>query len=330
MNNENISKFIKEYLANITSLNNVYKFEEEDLSGAGGYILKGTAYEQICNVKIFSHTIYDLNFKIIYSIKKALYFADLYVFDEDSISCLKEIKSYYYIENAIYRIISLWDMLGQILNIQYKIEENYERVKYKKILNKLKEENILTRAVSLILNYINEDVDYDDINKGNHQFVLKYRNKMAHRNSPNIFAFSNLDDEYKLSPLYLLQRLTLEFNEINNFLYNFIYELYKEITDEKNKLLSDETIKKNKLKILENLMNSIIKEKKELILKIDQYKTRNKLTTVDILKILNIDIVDYNNFEKDNSISSITIVNKIIDFLKIETTLPFLIKHYNE
>lgn len=65
---------------------------------------------------------------------------------------------------------------GQILNIQYKIEENYERVNYKKILNKLEEENILTRDVSLILNYINEDVDYDDINKGNNQFVLKYRN----------------------------------------------------------------------------------------------------------------------------------------------------------
>lgn len=88
MNNENISKIIKVYLANITSLNNVYKFEEEDLSFAGGYILNGTAYEQFCNIKIFTHTIYDLNVKIIYSIKKALYFAGLYVFDEDSISCL--------------------------------------------------------------------------------------------------------------------------------------------------------------------------------------------------------------------------------------------------
>lgn len=73
---------------------------------------------------------------------------------------------------------------------------------------------------------------------------------MAHRNSPNIFAFSNLDAEYKLSLLYILQRLTLEFNEINNLLCNFIYELDKEITDEKNRL--DKEIKYDSMDNIKN------------------------------------------------------------------------------
>lgn len=80
-----------------------------------------------------------------------------------------------------------------------------------------------------ISKYLNQDDD-TDINgewKGNHSFVNDCRNKMTHRNSPNITVISNFDVNFKHHPSYLLKRIIEDYNVVSRFIREILVEIEK-------------------------------------------------------------------------------------------------------
>ena len=69
-------------------------------------------------------------------------------------------------------------------------------------------DNFKTKATE-INNYIEEldDIECDGDWKGNHGFATELRNKMTHRNSPNVAVLSDYDMNLKNHPVFLIKRI---------------------------------------------------------------------------------------------------------------------------
>ena len=97
----------------------------------------------------------------------------------------------YYLENALFRLTSLWDMLAQGYRILYDVKKNLknnvidiDHVKYKAFFDpkKTPHNNFESDAEEIYL-YISDDTW--------HKLINELRNQMTHKFSPNIPAMSN-------------------------------------------------------------------------------------------------------------------------------------------
>lgn len=122
-----------------------------------------------------------------------------------------EKKAYYYMENALFREIILWESLAQLYNVYFCLKINIERVNYKKIIDILSKRNEKIINFKKISMYINEkyDIKKPVLDEGIHDFVCQLRNQMTHRYSIAITSMSeniNLrampDSIYKIAKDY--------------------------------------------------------------------------------------------------------------------------------
>lgn len=191
---------------------------------------------KIIQYKTIYETICDLDFKIKLSFKKAIEYAySTNVQEQFSLlknSSVEEIYSYYYIENALFRTSSLWDMLAQLYRLYYQINVKPNEVYYNQIFNpKSRYSKNFKKKATLISNYLKQEDD-TAVNgewKGNHKFVNACRNKMTHRNSPNITVLSNFDVNFKHHPTYLLKRIVEDYNVVSKFISDIMDDIEKEI-----------------------------------------------------------------------------------------------------
>lgn len=178
----------------------------------------------------------DLNNKIKYSLKNSIESA----YSDEVSNCKfdffkepigEEWSAYYFLENAIFRISTLWDLLAQIYNIKYDIIKDIKKVNYFKFFN----ERINTHSLSLIdkdqvikiKRYLNEmdNMDLDGIWEGNHKHVNEYRRKMTHRNAPSISTISSYDINLKSNPRFELKRTVEDYYRVSEFILEFIKNL---------------------------------------------------------------------------------------------------------
>lgn len=191
---------------------------------------------KIIQYKTIYETICDLDFKIKLSFKKAIEYAySTNVQEQFSLlknSSVEEIYSYYYIENALFRTSSLWDMLAQLYRLYYQINVKPNEVYYNQIFNpKSRYSKNFKKKATLISNYLKQEDD-TAVNgewKGNHKFVNACRNKMTHRNSPNITVLSDFDVNFKHHPTYLLKRIIEDYNVVSKFISDIVDDIEKEI-----------------------------------------------------------------------------------------------------
>jgi hypothetical protein len=191
---------------------------------------------KIIQYKTIYETICDLDFKIKLSFKKAIEYAySTNVQEQFSLlknSSIEEIYSYYYIENALFRTSSLWDMLAQLYRLYYQINVKPNEVYYNQIFNpKSRYSKNFKKKATLISNYLKQEDD-TAVNgewKGNHKFVNACRNKMTHRNSPNITVLSDFDVNFKHHPTYLLKRIIEDYNVVSKFISDIMDDIEKEI-----------------------------------------------------------------------------------------------------
>lgn len=192
---------------------------------------------KIIQYKTIYETICDLDFKIKLSFKKAIEYAySTNVQEQFSLlknSYVEEIYSYYYIENALFRTSSLWDMLAQLYRLYYQINVKPNEVYYNQIFNpKSRYSKNFKKKATLISNYLKQEDDDTAVNgewKGNHKFVNACRNKMTHRNSPNITVLSDFDVNFKHHPTYLLKRIIEDYNVVSKFISDIMDDIEKEI-----------------------------------------------------------------------------------------------------
>lgn len=149
--------------------------------------------------------------------------------------------TYYFIENAIYRISSLWDVLAQICNDFFECNKNigdinaddFLKSEFIKRCNKYNE--LAEQTNKDITKYINEEIsrDFSDEKhfwKGNHKYLRKIRNELIHRNDPHSITVlnsnkSNPKFELPQIPMYELKIMTEDYIEC----YRFIKQLLNKI-----------------------------------------------------------------------------------------------------
>ena len=234
-------------------------------------------YDQLFKYKTFFNTILDIDCKIKYSFERSIdltYNSDILKNFNPFATHKDEFEIYYFIENAVFRISTLWDILAQLYNIKYKFNDNLKQINYNKIFKNWDLEDIEKYQIiyefkkgkyksiimdkydieelikikiyefkkgkykSIIMDkydieelikikeYLNEEepksIQVSDLWKGNHKYLNDYRNKMIHRNSPNITNLTSIDTLIKAPPNYILKRLTDDFYTVSTFINNFI------------------------------------------------------------------------------------------------------------
>jgi len=137
-----------------------------------------------------------------------------------------EYKEWYsfHLENALYRLLVIWDVYAQLLNEFYKLGLERKRVSIWKVKRKLDELDSKKKIIGkLIDNYCNGE---------NHQFVRNYlRNDFAHNLDPHggyIFHHKvgeywkpvNIDDFLTEHPLKELLYIINDFKKVYGFISN--------------------------------------------------------------------------------------------------------------
>ena len=77
-----------------------------------------------------------------------------------------------------------------------------------------------------------EETDNTDCNgewKGNHTFVNSVRNKMTHRNSPNVAVMSDYDTNLKQHPVFLIKRILEDYIVATKYIKEILDKIEKEV-----------------------------------------------------------------------------------------------------
>lgn len=194
---------------------------------------------KILEYKTLFDTLCDLDAKVKYSLKLAIkYSYSRYTIKKFNMLKKpqgKEWLAYYHIENAAFRTSSIWDVLAQFYRTRYDIAIDFDRVNYKKIFDPSKDYCTKFKNTAEIIHaYIKEEdnSDCEGTWRGNHIFVDGYRNKMTHRNSPNVAVASDLDFNLKHHPTFILKRLVEDYVQA----FHYISDILKEAMEESRQL----------------------------------------------------------------------------------------------
>ena len=194
----------------------------------------------------FLESINDLSHKTKMSIEKcveAYQDTDINDFNlmENKIS-KKENEAYYYMENALFREVILWDSLAQLYNLYYDMGIDVDKIYYKKVIEKLSLKNIKEIDFDQILKYLKEpySINEKDIDKGIHECISHFRNQMTHRFSIAITAFSeNTEESATLRAMPdLLYKIAKDYNIVQKYLVQIIEMILEEI----NQILQESSL----------------------------------------------------------------------------------------
>lgn len=194
-------------------------------------------YDLLCKISLSYGAILSFDFD---SLKKN--------FDVSTYTSKEELCIFYYLENIVYRQITLWDLLAQFYNVHYDINLEINAINYKLFFSNYKQRNFLN--VNKINKYIKYEYDNNQPKK-QHQYISEYRNSLTHRLSNAVPSMSNLGIHMKECPFYLMEVLILDLEQ-----YLFFYDELIKI------ILSSENISK--------LMNAFMPKGNILIIKTDK------------------------------------------------------------
>ncbi len=199
--------------------------------------------EQLTNYQNVYDSIMDLVNYINLSLHNAIELvyseAVLNSFDFMIISTEEEWQAFYYIENALFRIESLWDMLAQIVNLKYELEKNKRRVYHSKVFDiSLKSKywkNDIPEEIKKINEYITEvdDTDCEGCWKGNYKYVSNLRNCMTHNYSIARSSASGYAFEFRHHPSYILKRVVEDYSKVQHFIIDECTHILDDLQKEK-------------------------------------------------------------------------------------------------
>lgn len=197
---------------------------------------KEAPFSRLMQYKTLYDTLIDLDWKIKLSFEKAIEYAYSELV-QNNYSIFKteteeEQRAFYYIENALFRTSSLWDLLAQFYRLFYKIDVPKERVYYNKFFNPDLDFSDQFKTKATEINSYFEEKDNTDCDgewKGNHSFVNSIRNKMTHRNSPNVAVMSDYDTNLKYHPVFLIKRILEDYITVTKYINEILDEIEKEV-----------------------------------------------------------------------------------------------------
>ncbi|MEA4832075.1 MAG: Cthe_2314 family HEPN domain-containing protein [Oscillospiraceae bacterium] len=141
-----------------------------------------------------------------------------------------DIIALYHIENIVFRISVLWDLLAQICNIIFHTDQKPEKIYYNKYFRYY--ENSFNIAKDII-SYFDEEDNNTDKNPwlGNHAFLNEYRNQMTHRISPSITTISTFGSILRPPAMYILHRSIEDYYVVSSYLCRVLNDYTTTNTD---------------------------------------------------------------------------------------------------
>lgn len=140
-----------------------------------------------------------------------------------------ELKAIYYIENMIFRIETMWDLLAQLCNEFWQTGKKITGIHSEKYFRKQK-----TPFAKNVCEYFDEADDIKEDTEfwcGNFNFIRDYRNKMTHRNSPSITALSNFDFDFCPPTMFVLKRAAEVYIKVAEFIHILLREIETYFSD---------------------------------------------------------------------------------------------------
>lgn len=140
----------------------------------------------------------------------------------------------YHVENIVFRVSILWDLLAQLCNILCHTGLSVEQVYYNRYFDKYSKGENAFEIIKEIKTYLDETENFDsDANpwRGNHTYLNDYRNQMTHRVSPNVTSISTLGITLRLPVMYVLHRAIEDYYKVSSFLCHIINTFLDERKD---------------------------------------------------------------------------------------------------
>lgn len=230
-------KKLRDLIAGVQYDPNLFKVYIGEGKYVMGYMSANPEDNSFFIYKTLYDTITDLDRKIKKSFDLALrweYSSDIDNFNMVGPPSLEE-EAIYYTENAVFRTSSLWDLLAQLYNIKYKNNLNPEKVHYHTLFHndtQGKRPNPLAQKFYAYITEVEDEghiYEADEFWIGNHEYVSAYRNKMTHRNSPNIATLSNYDMELRMPMRYVLKRVIEDYVKASEFINLLLAEICSDL-----------------------------------------------------------------------------------------------------
>lgn len=210
--------------------------EDKFLFGVASAGNDDAPFGKLMQYKTIHDTLMDLDWKVKLSFSEAIKFT---YSDEvaNNFSLIRtdtkeEKLAYYYLENALFRTSSLWDMLAQLYRLYFDINIPKEKVYYKQIFNPTNNHsnNFKIKATE-IFQYIEQldNTDCDGEWQGNHIFSNNLRNKMTHRNSPNVAVMSDFDMNLKYHPTFQLKRVIEDYVVVSKYITDILNQIENDV-----------------------------------------------------------------------------------------------------
>lgn len=239
-------EYLEEIVNSVICIPDVFRIHLED----GKYIFSIHSKEQHIDdyyaVSAIYDTIVDLDNKVKHSFSQAITCNLSETLDGyDPFSKLKEEEfiAMYHIENMVYRVSILWDLLAQLCNVIFHTELEASKINCNRYFDRFSlGENSIEIAKEVRAYFDEEEDTAADINPwpGNHAYLNEYRNQMTHRVTPSITTISSFGSTLRPPAMYLLHRVTEDYYKVSSFLCRLINEFLEDCKDKPPVIFLDE------------------------------------------------------------------------------------------
>lgn len=228
MANEYVIK-VKEYLDSVQYDPIVFTLGfDESKHILGAVLINAPGFDKLFSYNTIYESILDIDRKIKHSILLGTQYAEAPIDD-----CWKPFESpsdseweaLYYVENAIFRIAILWDLLAQLFNLKEDLGNPVERIYVEQLFGAQQKKN-LNQFAKRVYAYMKETEDLSSEPwKGNFAYLKEYRNKMTHRYSPSITTISNYAVDLRMPAIYSLYRASEDYKQVSMFIKELLSEI---------------------------------------------------------------------------------------------------------
>lgn len=137
----------------------------------------------------------------------------------------------YFAENAAFRISILWDILAQLYNIKFNCNLPENKINYQRLFhNKAQTGEPFAKKIYTYISEVDTDDPLNDTKywPGNHQYVVNFRNSLAHRNSPNVTTITATTHALRPPVIYVFKRVIEDFSIVCEFLWEALESIHNE------------------------------------------------------------------------------------------------------
>lgn len=209
--------------------------------GSGKYLFSASGNDQTTNeyfaVSAIYDTICEVDSKIKYAFEQALkceFPETIQDYNPLAEPTEQECIAMYHVENIVFRISTLWDLLAQLCNVLYRTHIPPKEVHYNWFFpNHAKGKNVIPICTEIVEYLEEEDDPSADTNPwpGNHKYLNDFRNQMTHRVSPTISSISTFGATLRPPVMYVLHRAIEDYYKVFSFLCRLINEYLEDHKD---------------------------------------------------------------------------------------------------